>query len=490
MWMPIAIRLGVTSNVMRRVNPGRVTERQVAYQGVLSGAHARCMDIAVLVAGAVRVVATVRSHHPDGHFWHCRARFEVEVGLGWPVTCVVNGRQRTWSVTHRRSDVLDELRWWALYQLWGTDLTDTENTWHPDWGLGDEPEHSRCARELAAIESLIADQVWRTRDQDAAERVHGMDHATAFFAYTALLDRALSQSPERAHNRVAQMITVCPNLFTLASVAPPRGHAQRSLVEGIQRGEKLASLVRTALEIPVAEGRVRPAPLASQAMTLVRHLEVRSFDDLMAVLQAPGIDVNDLRAAGKRAHEWTQYMAEWGHRARMHSDLPVHRLGGFFSRHALALYDVSCMPEEVVDWVGRAPFACVPNRSSSPCGVQEAIQRWHASLWTRADYPAETPLAPGPRQAKVPGIEAVQIETVGALVAEGSRMAHCVASLASTAVEGEYILYSAAVLRVPMTIAVCRAANVWTLLEASGFANRRPTIDQLAVISQWVEGLR
>lgn len=457
---------------------------------VLKGVDSRRMSITAFDAGgAVRVVAALSSGHPEGHPWHREARFEFEVGLGWPVTCVVNGRPRAWSVTHHRSDVLKELRWWTLYQLWDTELLEAEDTWQLDWGRGDVPESHRCAREIATVESMIADHVWRTRDRDAAERLHGMDDETAFFAYTALLDRALSPS-DRTHNRVAQMLAMCPNLFTLASVAAPRGHAQRSLVDGIQRGETLASLIRTALAIPLAEGRVRTASISSQAMALVRHLAVRSFDDLMAVLHAPGIDVNDLLAAGERADNWTQYVVEWGHRARIHGDGPVQRLGGFFSRHALALYDASCMPDEVIDWVERAPGSRVPNRSSSPRRVQEEIQRWHASLWTHTNYPAETPLAQGPKQSKVPGIEAVQIETVGALVAEGSRMAHCVASLASVAVEGEYFLYRAAVLDVPMTIAVCRAGRNWTLLEASGFANRRPTIDQLAVISRWVEGLR
>ena len=448
------------------------------------------MFVAVFDADStVCVVATLTSGHTEGHLWHREARFECEVRLGWPATCAVNGRPRAWTVTHRRADVLDELRWWALYQLWDTELIETEDTWQLDWGRGeDAPEYRRCVREIDAIELLISDHVWRTRDREASERVHGMDDDTAFFAYTALLDHEHSSS--RACNRIAQMIAVCPNVFTLASVAAPSGHARREIVEGIQRGEKLASLIRNALAIPLAEGRTG-MPLNSQAVALVHYLPLRSFDDLMSVLQAPGIDVNDLLVAGKRADDWTRYVAEWGHRAhRVVGQDQRRRLGGFFSRHGLELYDASCMPDEVIDWIERATDVGAPDRSSSPRRVHAAIQHWHATLWTHTEYPAETCLAPGPKQVKVSGIEAVPIETVGALVAEGTRMAHCVASLAAAAVAGSYIVYSADVLDVSMTIALGLACNSWTLIEASGFANQRPTVDQLAVIWRWVEGLR
>jgi hypothetical protein len=165
------------------------------------------------------------------------------------------------------------------------------------------------------------------------------------------------------------------------------------------------------------------------------------------------------------------------------------RLGGFVSRHGASLSEQFHSPDDIVDWLDRTG-APVPGRSTSPTRVRDQVNAWHRGLWDR-EFADETPLEPGPTTAKVlAGIEAEQLMTVGALVAEGTRMRHCVASLAAFAVEGQCFIYRAEVLGASITIDLRRLGNGWAIHEAAGFENRTPTLDELCLIASWVQALR
>lgn len=451
----------------------------------LVGDASRYMTIRVLETGPkLRVLAIAENGRPRGDFWYYAARFELEVCLARPVVCSVNGRPRAWSVTHHQPEPLEELGWWTMFELWEYEVTETEASTWLEHGSGDA-RRDRAWRQISDICRFIGERALRAADPRARSVVREMDDRTAFHAYAALLDDPTG--------RVAQMIEVCPNLFTLATTpCHSRQNALHSLARGIRDGVKLHKLVDEALAFGLTDYGPRgcASTLSVQANALVRHLPVLALDELLAILHAPGVDLNDLLGAGKARETWASFMADWGRRARsLDGEQSARRIGGFFSRRAVELHDSFHTPEEILDWIVRSG-APAPDRSSSLRRIRDQVHAWHRDLW-ELELVDATPLSPGPRAtSRIVGIDASQVITVGELVAEGARMCHCVASLASEAVAGACFIYSATVLGTPITIDVRRADTRWRLYEASGFDNRKPTVDQLFVIDQWIEALR
>src|SRR6188768_3312884 len=104
------------------VDRGRWTS---VLQVSLEGAESRRMTIEVLESEPrLRVVASIESSRPVGDFWHHAANFDIQLSLAAPVMCIVNGRPRMWSVTYGDTEPLEELMWWTMSELWGSELID------------------------------------------------------------------------------------------------------------------------------------------------------------------------------------------------------------------------------------------------------------------------------------------------------------------------------------------------------------------------------
>lgn len=86
------------------------------------------------------------------------------------------------------------------------------------------------------------------------------------------------------------------------------------------------------------------------------------------------------------------------------------------------------------------------------------------------------------------GIRAWPLTTVRELLDEGRRMHHCVGAGVNRAMSGQRAFFRAVVDTQPVTIEVGRAGERWYLIEASEFANRRPS--GLLTIHRWVDTLR
>jgi len=431
----------------------------------------------------LRVVASIESGHPVGDFWHHTADFEIQLSLAAPVTCIVNGRARTWSVTQADAEPLEELTWWTMSELWGSEPIEKDAS---ALLLGmEEPARERAWRQIHDVRRLIAERARQDIDPRAVSLVERMDNRAAYWAYAALLDDTTG--------RIAQMIRICPNVFTLVAASSQTASQELTrVVRAVCDGAKLPEIVQQALAIGL--GAYRPQGCARMlnrhANALVRGLPPLALDDLLLVLHAPGADINDLHAAGECGATWARFIAAWSRRARSLYDVPrTLRLGGFLSRHAVVLCEQFHSPDEILDWLARTR-APVPGRSTPPTHVLDQVNAWHHGLWD-LEFLDDTPLKPGPTTTKViAGIEPEQLLTVGALVAEGARMHHCVASLAAEAVGGESFIYRADVLGASITIDLRRCGDGWRVHEAAGFENRRPTLDEMCLIDSWVRVLR
>jgi hypothetical protein len=371
-----------------------------------------------------------------------------------------------------------------MSELWGPELIETDVSGYPILGPGHSAQ-DRTSRQIHDIREVIAERARQLVEPRAATLVAAMEGRTAYCAYTALVGDSTG--------RIAQVVKTCPNVFTLvagSSRAWMQGvtHIARAVCSGV----RLPKIVDEALAIGLPAYRPHgcASALHRHANALVRDLPPLAVDELLLVLHAPGADINDLHAAGGCGTQWAGFVAAWSRRARSIDDVPrARRLGGFLSRHAALLCEQFHSPDDIVDWLDRTG-APVPGRSTSPTRVCAQVSAWHRSLWDR-EFLDETPLKPGPTTFKViAGIEAEQLLTVGALVAEGARMHHCVASLAGNGVDGECFIYRAEVLGAAITIDLRRLGGRWAIHEAAGFENRRPTLDELCVIDSWVQALR
>jgi hypothetical protein len=442
------------------------------------------MTVRVFEAGQrLHLLASIESARPIGDFWHRAANFEIRLSLASPVMCLVNGVSRMWSVTGH-AEPLEELMWWAMSELWDSEAIETDAAGHLGRGV-EQPARDRTSRQIHEIREVIAERARQLVEPRAATLVAAMESRTAYCAYTALVGDNTG--------RIAQLVKTCPNVFALiagSSQAWTQGvtYIARAVCDGV----RLPKIVDEALAIglPAYTPHGCASTLNRHANALVRELPPLAVDELLLVLHAPGTDINDLYAAGGYGAQWAGFVAAWSRRARLIEDVPrALRLGGFVSRHGASLSEQFHSPDDIVDWLDRTG-APVPGRSTSPTRVRDQVNAWHRGLWDR-EFADETPLEPGPTTAKVlAGIEAEQLMTVGALVAEGTRMRHCVASLAAFAVEGQCFIYRAEVLGASITIDLRRLGNGWAIHEAAGFENRTPTLDELCLIASWVQALR
>jgi hypothetical protein len=147
-----------------------------------------------------------------------------------------------------------------------------------------------------------------------------------------------------------------------------------------------------------------------------------------------------------------------------------------------------------------------PARSRGVAALLAEAIAWHEALhrpplegiedWTGATYqPAEDlpPYRPLPLPEVLPeaGPDLVvrPLETVGALIAEGRRMHHCVATRASDALAGRCHLFSAEVEGQPLTVEVTVRGRDLRVGDVSGPCNRPPTREEWAVLEPWLKAL-
>jgi hypothetical protein len=118
--------------------------------------------------------------------------------------------------------------------------------------------------------------------------------------------------------------------------------------------------------------------------------------------------------------------------------------------------------------------------------VVAAVDAWHADLWGCGDYDPSLVLPlPPTASEELPDLSVDPLTTLGALFEEGATMHHCVGFYADVALTGQMYFYRARIGGERVTLAIAWAGDRWRLVEASGFANRRPST--LGVIHRWVE---
>ncbi|MSP16994.1 MAG: hypothetical protein EXR73_10345 [Myxococcales bacterium] len=184
-------------------------------------------------------------------------------------------------------------------------------------------------------------------------------------------------------------------------------------------------------------------------------------------------------------------------------------LSRYLSRHALALYQLAGRRRlrqtlfNLLDYViasGR-----VPSRMTDPARLLTESSEWHerigvvqnvaelAALVARdASQPALAnlvlPPPPFPAWSDADAEVAVRpVDSVAALVAEGLRMRHCVASYAPRVAAGSSAIYSITVADKPLTAELRRDfAGAWQLGQLYGQKNRRPTQRERSALRPWL----
>src|SRR5574338_1070995 len=314
----------------------------------LLGAASRFADIHVHEhARRLTTRIAVSNGRPAGDAWHHDASLEVVIALAHPAAASVNGVPSRWSLDRQdidRTGPLHDAASWLLCELWGPDVVEQDaHIWHrygsDDWH--EHPEYRHARRRIQLVCDRVAERAIELCDRRARELAMGLPPDARFFAYAALLS-----DPS---GRVAQMIATCPALLGLAgALAPAAGGAV--FIEQIRAGTKLAALIRQALN-------TLTLPVSPTTLALVRTAPALPRDALVAMLRAPGVDHNDVPAAGPARRAWYVVLAAWGRAACRIPD-PA-QVGGFISRHALALagaHPASAI-EALVDWLERSGAA-------------------------------------------------------------------------------------------------------------------------------------
>jgi hypothetical protein len=136
-----------------------------------------------------------------------------------------------------------------------------------------------------------------------------------------------------------------------------------------------------------------------------------------------------------------------------------------------------------------------PSRSTEPARLIEQARTWTAKLTRIARKDAGTP----PHEilsVELPVDDALAwdstpllvtpLRTVGELLEEGERMAHCVANRAGAALSRACVLCHATIHGKPHTLELRRARCGWVLADLRGFANELPTRDAVQALRPWL----
>lgn len=432
------------------------------------GSEGRCAELTLEQhGGTFRLLADVRNGYGEGDAWHYESSLRVELSVVHPAVSTLNEHWTSWPLEEesRHDGLLRDCAAWLSAELGDTDssswLPEDEESESADTRRASERIHDACAR----LGRLALERA----DRGALDVARSMTRDARFFTYAALVG-----DPS---GRVRQLVATCPALLSLASGLSPHVDDGALLLDGIRAGRKLNALIAEALA-------ARTADLDERNLALIRHAPAMTARELMLVLSAPGIDINDLHASQDR-HGWYEVMAAWGQLApRVPDRAAAMALGSFVSKHGAAHPEVG----EIVDWVTRSDCS-VPTRRTSPERVRREIDHWHERLCEDVEFDESTPLHPPTANRRIPGVEIEPLLTVGELVREGSVMQHCVPSLAMDAVRGGVSVFRATVNGTRATVAVIRLARGWSLMEAAGYANRPLDDNSLGVLRWWAESL-
>ncbi|HEX4353401.1 MAG TPA: hypothetical protein VHZ95_10810 [Polyangiales bacterium] len=449
------------------------------------GAIGRRAEIVVTDDGrTMSLVATVDNGEEAGSAWAYRRALHVELSLEAPASCTIDGLARRVGVhAHEGWDLesgdprdggpFKDAYWWLSDQLWDANLTGCTRSRS---ALAAHTSGETCHAKLDEIFQQAARRAIEICDADARAVALRYPRDARFFVYAALIDDPTG--------RVRQMIDVCPNLLTLAAACDRNA---RDIIEGVRVGRKLGELLARAVQWAARRC------MTSAATAFVRRLPLLALEELLDLLHAPGIDINDLPIEAEATKRWVNIMAAWARAARDVADREVaEKLGGFYSKHGLVARSLGFEVDAfgaIGDWLHHTG-APVPTRRSSPHQVIRAVELWHETLYRDVEYAPETPLAKAPvPDRSVAGIDATPLDTVGSLVAEGQAMRHCVAMSACHAVVGTQFIYSARIDDARVTIAVSGSPGNWRLVEAAGFANRQLEVHEQIAIERWLAAL-
>lgn len=340
--------------------------------------------------------------------------------------------------------------------------------WDAEGPEGEDPRQEIAYRRITEVARIVEERVGATLDRRAADLVDGLEPAAAFATYAALLADPTG--------RIAQAVDICPNLISLSHGTP----AWDRVLRGIRSGRKLGPLIAYALREHLGE-------IEARDQGLVRHLPPMPAEQLIELLSAPGICLDDLLAARDR-EGWSSFMVGWARRAKRIDDaFDAERLGAFFSRYAAELDDQLWSCDEIVDVLDAAGLR-YPSRGSSCRAIIKRIDGWQVRTSLAALGP-DTPMAPGPC-GMYDGVDATQLSTLGALQLEGFEMGNCVAQLAIAALEGISFFYRARVSGTRATIEVRRAVAGWQLYQLALVDNGEPSLEHYQLVHAWVATLR
>jgi hypothetical protein len=442
----------------------------------LLGANGRRAEVTLEQRGSTfHLIADIRGGGGPGDAWHYEQMLSVELRLRHPTVATFNGHWRALPLDDNstREGLIEESCHWLYTEL----CSDDEPQAHFD---DDEAlEFAEERQQISRLGHLLAQLAFADADVDALRVACTLTEEVQFFVYSAMLTDG--------DGRIRQMVATCPALFSLASGLCPHVGPGASLIADIKAGRPLNDVIRGALE-PVAQ-RIE---LNEHAVALVRRAPSLPLQHLRRILQAPGLDLNDLHACAGSRRRWFEVMSTWGQLAKRLREPQTRRsFGSFVSRNALPIAErgAESTLTEILDWVTRGGGGG-PTRATSLRRVLRDVEQWHSDLYSGVLVDPATPLAPPPKSARrVVGLTLEPITTVGDLIREGAEMQHCVASLAGDAIAGWVSIYRAEVDGTRATVAVVRECGGWGLMEASGRANAPLGEERLGVLRCWVDSL-
>lgn len=341
------------------------------------------------------------------------------------------------------------------------------------------PMDARHLHACTLLDRLVAhatDLALEVTDEGAVAIVRELAPRTRAFAYAGLL------ADERG--RFAEALAAWPGLIALAASHPSSALIARLIHEGRS--------IRDIVDGTLGELRDRPG-----ARRLVRDAPPRlDGAALRGVIEAPGIDVNDVPAAPAARPYWYRWASAWRVVIEDRPQGSPIRVGGFVSRHALALEALAravdataeTLVAELLDMLDRTATP-PPGRSSSPARVLERLRAWHETLWDlRLGRDAVLRVGP-PGPAAPSPLVVTPLATAAELVAEGRAMRHCVAAYAADGVAGQLCFYQVTLDDERLTVAISDRGGRWRLVEASGPRNRAPSPRACRKLETWLDCL-
>lgn len=308
--------------------------------------------------------------------------------------------------------------------------------------------------------------------------------------------------------RLAQMAATCPGLLIAARFLQMRGVQNEccEILEGIEMGKRRVELLTLAASAIATLGQREHGASKEDLRSLRLFIQKAGPLVPLWVFQhaepSPFIPDDIPTQAQKNAH-WFKTLSmvgavlERGHRL---SDVQRRGLIALISGDS-ELFEDRFESEEfesefpaVLRWFldFLSATGTVLTRATSSRKVVGACSAWHDSFWVG---PGVSHFLPEMKLAVQPliGLERWSygnatitfLPTVGDLQLESSRMQHCVATYADSAVSGDCYVFHGKFVEEHVTIAVSLKPTL-RLLERSGVRNKEPSNTALSLIATWL----